>query len=61
MKVYQVGGAVRDRLLGIEVYDHDWVVVGASAELMLGSVAERVVRLAHCPVLVLKPAEPKSS
>ncbi len=35
MKVYQVGGAVRDRLLGIEVYDHDWVVVGASAELML--------------------------
>jgi len=23
--------------------------------LMLGSVAERVVRLAHCPVLVIKP------
>jgi nucleotide-binding universal stress UspA family protein len=24
--------------------------------LLIGSVAERVVRLAHCPVLVLKPA-----
>lgn len=35
MQIYQVGGAVRDRLLGIEVYDHDWVVVGADAEQML--------------------------
>ena len=34
---------------------------GFIKHLMLGSVAERVVRLAHCPVLVLKPAEPKSS
>ncbi|MEM7083841.1 MAG: multifunctional CCA addition/repair protein [Pseudomonadota bacterium] len=31
MDVYLVGGAVRDRLLGIEVVDRDWVVVGATA------------------------------
>lgn len=35
MDIYQVGGAVRDRLLGIPVYDHDWVVVGAEIEQML--------------------------
>lgn len=29
MRIYQVGGAVRDRLLGREVSDRDWVVVGA--------------------------------
>jgi nucleotide-binding universal stress UspA family protein len=28
--------------------------------LLLGSVAERVVRLAHCPVLVLKSPQPAS-
>ena len=28
--------------------------------LLLGSVAERVVRLAHCPVLVLKPGLTRS-
>ena len=27
MKVYMVGGAVRDRLLGLPVQDRDWVVV----------------------------------
>ncbi|OGT80555.1 MAG: multifunctional CCA tRNA nucleotidyl transferase/2'3'-cyclic phosphodiesterase/2'nucleotidase/phosphatase, partial [Gammaproteobacteria bacterium RIFCSPLOWO2_02_FULL_52_10] len=35
MKVYKVGGAVRDRLLGHPVQDHDWVVVGATPEAML--------------------------
>ncbi|OLS64501.1 multifunctional CCA addition/repair protein [Pseudomonas putida] len=35
MQIYKVGGAVRDRLLGRPVTDHDWVVVGASAEQML--------------------------
>jgi tRNA nucleotidyltransferase (CCA-adding enzyme) len=29
-----VGGAVRDALLGLEVADHDWVVVGATPEEM---------------------------
>ncbi|WP_271273105.1 hypothetical protein [Aliamphritea hakodatensis] len=35
MQVYLVGGAVRDKLLGYPVYDRDWVVVGASPEIML--------------------------
>jgi tRNA nucleotidyltransferase (CCA-adding enzyme) len=34
MQIYKVGGAVRDRLLGREVSDIDWVVVGATAEAM---------------------------
>ncbi|MBP8779257.1 MAG: multifunctional CCA addition/repair protein [Alicycliphilus sp.] len=33
--VYMVGGAVRDRLLGRPVNDHDWVVVGATPEQMV--------------------------
>jgi tRNA nucleotidyltransferase (CCA-adding enzyme) len=32
MKVYEVGGAVRDALLGLPVEERDWVVVGASAD-----------------------------
>ena len=35
MQVYLVGGAVRDHLLGIGSYDKDWVVVGATPEIML--------------------------
>ncbi len=34
-QIYLVGGAVRDQLLGLEVKDHDWVVVGATPEEML--------------------------
>ncbi len=30
MEIYLVGGAVRDQLLELPVYDRDWVVVGAS-------------------------------
>ncbi len=30
MEIYQVGGAVRDKLLGFAVKDRDWVVVGAT-------------------------------
>jgi tRNA nucleotidyltransferase (CCA-adding enzyme) len=33
-KIYCVGGAVRDSLLGLPVQDHDWVVVGATPEQM---------------------------
>ena len=33
-QVFIVGGAVRDRLLGREVNDRDWVVVGATPEQM---------------------------
>lgn len=35
MQIYKVGGAVRDALLGLEVRDRDWVVVGASPDDML--------------------------
>jgi len=35
MQIYMVGGAVRDRLLGLPVQDHDWVVVGATPEDMV--------------------------
>jgi len=32
MKIYRVGGSVRDELLGIAVKDRDWVVVGATPD-----------------------------
>jgi len=35
MQSYLVGGAVRDKLLDIPVKDRDWVVVGATPEVML--------------------------
>ena len=35
MKIYQVGGAVRDALLGLPVHDRDWLVVGATPEEMV--------------------------
>ena len=34
MKIYEVGGAVRDALLNVEAKDKDWVVVGSSPEEM---------------------------
>lgn len=35
MKVYAVGGAIRDELLGVPVQDLDYVVVGATPEQMV--------------------------
>src|SRR5690606_38622575 len=35
VRVYLVGGAVRDSLLGIRPREHDWLVVGATPELMM--------------------------
>lgn len=35
MKIYLVGGAVRDQLLGLPIKEKDWVVVGATVEDML--------------------------
>ncbi|MEM7304647.1 MAG: multifunctional CCA tRNA nucleotidyl transferase/2'3'-cyclic phosphodiesterase/2'nucleotidase/phosphatase [Pseudomonadota bacterium] len=32
MKVYLVGGAIRDRLLSLPIHERDWVVVGAKPE-----------------------------
>ena len=37
MKIYSVGGSVRDELLGRPVADRDYVVVGATPEQMLGA------------------------
>jgi len=36
VKIYAVGGAVRDELLGLPVKDRDYVVVGATPEDMIG-------------------------
>jgi tRNA nucleotidyltransferase (CCA-adding enzyme) len=35
MQIYQVGGSLRDELLGRPVVDRDWVVVGATPQQML--------------------------
>jgi tRNA nucleotidyltransferase (CCA-adding enzyme) len=35
LECYEVGGAVRDALLGLPVSDRDWVVVGATPERMV--------------------------
>jgi len=35
MKIYLVGGAVRDQLLGLEVHERDYVVVGSTPDEML--------------------------
>jgi tRNA nucleotidyltransferase (CCA-adding enzyme) len=35
VKAYVVGGAVRDGLLGLQVHDRDWVVVGATPEQLI--------------------------
>ena len=42
MKIYEVGGAVRDALLGLPVKDRDYVVVG--------STPEEMTRLGYTPV-----------
>jgi tRNA nucleotidyltransferase (CCA-adding enzyme) len=35
MKIYRVGGSVRDELLGLSIKDHDYVVVGTTPENMV--------------------------
>jgi|TARA_B100001250_G_scaffold132205_1_gene112937 tRNA nucleotidyltransferase (CCA-adding enzyme) len=35
MKIYEVGGAVRDSLIGLEVNERDWVVVGSNQSELL--------------------------
>ena len=42
MQVYLVGGAVRDRLLGISGADRDYVVVGSTPEEMMSLGYEQV-------------------
>ena len=35
MKIFKVGGAVRDAQMGLRPKDTDWVVVGSSPEEMI--------------------------
>ncbi len=42
METYLVGGAVRNRLLGLPVKDRDWVVVGTTAEALQAQGFRRV-------------------
>ncbi len=42
MKIYLVGGAVRDQLLGLPIKDHDWVVVGGTQDSMLSQGFQQV-------------------
>ena len=44
MKVYLVGGAVRDKLLNLSVKDKDWLVVGATPQQMLDAGYQQVGR-----------------
>ncbi len=42
MEVFLVGGAVRDQLLGRPVVERDWVVVGATPEIMLAEGYQQI-------------------
>lgn len=42
MNVYEVGGAVRDALLGLRVTERDWVVVGATPDELIAAGFRRV-------------------
>lgn len=42
MKIYLVGGAVRDQLLGRPVQDRDWVVVGGTAAELIAAGYQQV-------------------
>mgnify|MGYP000433397021 CR=1 FL=1 len=42
MKIYLVGGAVRDKLLKLPIYDKDWLVTGATVKQMLELNYEQV-------------------
>ncbi|MGL5187255.1 MAG: multifunctional CCA tRNA nucleotidyl transferase/2'3'-cyclic phosphodiesterase/2'nucleotidase/phosphatase, partial [Plesiomonas shigelloides] len=44
MQTYLVGGAVRDQLLGLNVTERDWVVVGATPEQLLAQGYQQVGR-----------------
>ncbi len=44
MQIYLVGGAVRDRLLGLPVTERDWVVIGATGNELEARGFQRVGR-----------------
>ena len=44
MQIYLVGGAVRDRLLGLPVTERDWVVIGGTGDELEALGYKRVGR-----------------
>ncbi|MBH32088.1 MAG: polynucleotide adenylyltransferase [Gammaproteobacteria bacterium] len=42
MKIYQVGGSIRDKLLGLKEKEKDWVVVGSSSEELISKGYKQV-------------------
>jgi len=50
MKTYLVGGAVRDRLLGLPVHERDWLVTETDAEQLMRNGFQRVGQ--HFPVFL---------
>jgi len=50
MKIYMVGGAVRDKILQKEVHDRDFVVTGSTAEEMIALGYKKVGK--HFPVFL---------
>ena len=42
MKIYLVGGAVRDTLLGYPFHERDWVVVGGTPQQLLAQGYQQV-------------------
>jgi nucleotide-binding universal stress UspA family protein len=61
VRVLRMGNPYAEIIQYAEETETDLIVVGthgrgAFAHLLLGSVAEKVVRKAHCPVLTVRPA-----
>jgi tRNA nucleotidyltransferase (CCA-adding enzyme) len=50
MKIYLVGGAVRDELMGLPIIERDWVVIEGSPEHLLAEGFESVGK--HFPVFI---------
>lgn len=42
MKIYLVGGAIRDQLLGLSISERDWVVVGATPQQLIAQGFKKV-------------------
>ena len=59
LKIYCVGGAVRDQLLGLAVQDRDWVVVGSTPEDMVARGFKPVGKDGQLPNRVVETANSK--
>ena len=47
MKIYRVGGAIRDRILKLKAKDSDYVVVGSTEGEMIEKGFKRLVRISQ--------------